>query len=185
MPKQRRVSGLVHSELGAIPKLSQPKVARGGGDESATCSGSVTQLVLGRAETVLEALQSNSQPECDDAIEYIQTMNQGVFTAAFLRGLRPKTLQSMAQCLGALPGHSYSQRQLLTKISALNLSKRELAESGLLRTIRHLVSRTNAATAKLTNEILSGQEARSASAWCLLKRLPPGATFAFCICIAV
>lgn len=59
-----------------MPKLAQPKVARGGGDGSATCSGgcgddkcagSDIRHDLGRAQEVSEGLCSDPQIECDDA----------------------------------------------------------------------------------------------------------------------
>ena len=189
MPKQRRVSGVVFSAIEATPKLSQFKAAHGGGDDPATCPGSVTQHDLGRTEKVLEFLRSGSQPECDDAVEHITTMDQDVFMLTFLGQMRPNTLHNMAQCLGALPGDGHSQQKLLTKIRALKLSKKDLAESGLQRTLRHLESSPKAATAKLANRILGGKEAKSDSARYALRRVLPGASLAllagnlFCIAI--
>ena len=107
--------------------------------------------------------RSGSQPECDNVIDHIETTNENAFTA-LPEQLRENTLQSIAQCLGSLPEDSRSQQKWLTKIWALDLSQTALAEAGLQRTLRHLKSKADTATANLAKQILSGQQAQPDSA---------------------
>lgn len=174
MAKQRRSTGLPS----ATPTHSYDvKDAPGGVGGSAARFGSGDQQDLGRAETVLEALCSESRRQCDDAMDAMCSMDARTFRTTLLGGTRLKTLHSLEQCIQASIRNSRFQERLLAETSALKLDKQTLADSRLQRQLLALSCSTVTATANLAEEILSRQEAKPSSARyrrdCQLEQLLP------------
>ena len=109
---------------------------------------------VGIVEDILGDLSSDSTQKCQGAVERISVMPEQHFKTAFLGERTAQTLRGMASCLATLSWDSPHCKLLLKTISVLEVSERDLAEAGLLTTLKLLSSSSPAATGSLACQIL-------------------------------
>ncbi|KAL3159104.1 hypothetical protein ABBQ32_011101 [Trebouxia sp. C0010 RCD-2024] len=109
-------------------------------------------------DDTLLALNSRSQPTCTAAVELITGMDTEQFRNVFLKGAKTCTLQSLAECVEALPWDSQHCRMLLQLNLDSNLKQKDLSESGIYSKVSTMCLHASAATAVLAQKVVQKQK---------------------------